>query len=124
MEYPREILLPHKALAKMLETFNWSRPTVRKALRFEEGCDSDEMALARKIRYVAQSQFGGIDSGAPDPEIKNNIYCWKYQNGAILTINFNTGFATMLFDGRLIESREDLQLSDVLNWQIKAENLR
>ena len=101
-----------------------SQPTIRKALRFEEntGC-AEEVSLARKIRYVAVKHFGGMDTGAADMEVENNIGLFRYANGARLTLNFRTGEATISREGKVIDRTDKILLSAIPDWKLKAENL-
>lgn len=54
----RRIVLDRGDVAKIAKVMNCTREMVSKALNFKK----DSM-LARKIRYVAKEQFGGIEIG-------------------------------------------------------------
>lgn len=124
METKREIMLPHGALAKLTSALKVSEPTARKALRFQEGCNPDEMTLARKIRYNAVRQFGGLDTGAANMEKKGDICFWDYPNGARLAINIRSGFVTITYEGKVIDTADSITTKEIYDWQLKAENLR
>lgn len=121
----REIRLPHGALARLCEVLKVSEPTARKALRYLENTgNADEYSLARKIRYNAVKNFGGIDTGAADVQITGEVWSWDYPNGARLAINMRNGLVTLTFSGRLIESADSITTREIYDWQLKAENLR
>ena len=54
----RRIVLSHGDCVKIASSFKCTREMVSKALNFKK----DSM-LARKIRYVAKEQYGGIEIG-------------------------------------------------------------
>ena len=121
----REIRLPFGASQKLGEALSVSQPTARKALRFEENTlNADEHALANKIRYTAVKNFGGVDTGAADVKVVENVWAWDYPNGARLAINFKTGFVTITFNGKVIDCADNIPTSSIYDWQLKAENLK
>ena len=121
----REIRLPFGASQKLGEALSVSQPTVRKALRFEENTlNADEHALANKIRYNAVKNFGGVDTGAADVKVVENVWAWDYPNGARLAINIKSGFVTITLKGKVIDSAENIPTSSIYDWQLKAENLK
>ena len=121
----REIRLPYGASQKLGEVLNVSQPTIRKALKFEENSDNaDEQSLARKIRYNAVKNFGGVDTGSADVKVSGDIWAWDYDNGAHLAINFKSGSVTLTFNGRITDCAESSPTSEIYDWQLKAENLR
>ena len=121
----REIRLPFGASQKLGEALSVSQPTVRKALRFEENTlNADEHALANKIRYNAVKNFGGVDTGAADVKVVENVWAWDYPNGARLAINFKTGFVTITFKGEVIDCADNIPTSSIYDWQLKAENIK
>ncbi|MBR4678739.1 MAG: hypothetical protein IKO99_12130 [Bacteroidales bacterium] len=125
MNHTREILMPHGAINKLAERLDVSLPTIRKALRYGENSDNpDEYSLARKIRYNAVKNFGGIDTGAADVKITGEVWSWDYPNGARLAINMRNGLVTLTFSGRLIETADSITTREIYDWQLKAENLR
>ena len=54
----KRIVVSHGDGMKIASTFNCTREMVSKALNFKK--DSE---LARRIRYVAKEQYGGIEIG-------------------------------------------------------------
>ena len=121
----REIRLPFGASQKLGEALSVSQPTMRKALRFEENTlNADEHALANKIRYTAVKHFGGVDTGAADAKVSGDVWCWDYPNGARLAINIKTGFVTITFKGKVIDTADNIPTSSIYDWQLKAENLK
>ena len=116
--------MPHGAINRLAEAVGASLPTVRKALRYQEGDAYDETTLARKIRWNAITHFGGIDSGAADVKVVEDVWTWDYANGARLAINFKTGLVTITFDGRVIDTADSIPTAQIYNWQLKAENLK
>ena len=121
----REIRLPFGASQKLGEALSVSQPTMRKALRFEENTlNADEHALANKIRYTAVKHFGGVDTGAADAKVSGDVWCWDYPNGARLAINIKSGFVTITFKGKVIDTADNIPTSSIYDWQLKAENLK
>lgn len=121
----RKIILPFGAAGRLAEALSVSQPTIRKALRFEENTHNpDEVSLARKIRYNAVKNFGGVDTGAADVKVSGDVWNWDYENGARLAINFKSGFVSLSFAGRMVDSAESISTSDIYDWQLKAENLK
>lgn len=129
MKEPRKILLPHGAAKRLGEALGVTQPTIRKALRFEESiCNAEEASLARKIRYAAMRNFGGMDSGEPDMETAYGedgleVARWRYGNGAVLTLNLRTGEAKIERDGRTIDQADSIETRTIVDWKIKAENI-
>lgn len=124
MKEPRKILMPHGATAKLGDALGVSQPTVRKALRYEENqYNSEEVSLARKIRYAAVKNFGGMDTGEPDMQTTEDGSFWEFENGARLTLNFRTGEATISREGKVIDRTDKILLSAIPDWKLKAENL-
>ena len=125
METTRKIMVSYGTLSRLADAVGCSEPTARKALRFEENTlNADEHALANKIRYNAVKNFGGVDTGAADVKVVENVWAWDYPNGARLAINFKTGFVTITFKGEVIDSAENIPTSSIYDWQLKAENLK
>jgi len=121
----REIRLPFGASQKLGEALSVSQPTVRKALKFEENSSNpDEVSLARKIRYNAVKNFGGVDTGAADVKVVENVWAWDYTNGARLAINIKSGFVTITFKEKVIDCADNIPTSSIYDWQLKAENLK
>lgn len=120
----RKIILPFGAAQKLAVALGVSQPTIRKALKFEESNNADEVSLAHKIRYNAVKNFGGVDTGAADVKVSGNVWNWDYDNGARLAINFKSGFVSLTFAGRMVDSAESISTSDIYDWQLKAENLK
>lgn len=56
MNKGKEILLGYGERIRLMSAFHISYPTIRKALRFET-----DTKLARKIRHIAISEYGGIE---------------------------------------------------------------
>lgn len=54
----RRIVMDRGGVAKLSKTMNCTREMVSKALNFKK-----DTTLARKIRYVAKEQYGGIEIG-------------------------------------------------------------
>lgn len=118
-------MVSYGTLSRLADAVGCSEPTARKALRFEENTlNADEHALANKIRYNAITHFGGIDTGAADVKVVENVWTWDYANGARLAINFKTGFVSLTFAGRVIDAADSIPTAQIYNWQLKAENLK
>ena len=121
----RKIILPFGAAQRLAEVLGVSQPTMRKALKFEENTlNADEHALANKIRYNAVKHFGGVDTGAADAKVSGDVWCWDYPNGARLAINIKSGFVTITFKGKVIDTADNIPTSSIYDWQLKAENLK
>ena len=54
----RRIVMDRGNVVKIAKTMNCTREMVSKALNFKK-----DTALARKIRHVAKSQYGGMEIG-------------------------------------------------------------
>ena len=54
----RRIVMDRGNVVKIAKTMNCTREMVSKALNFKKDTD-----LARRIRHVAKSQYGGIEIG-------------------------------------------------------------
>lgn len=116
--------MPHGATAKLGDALGVSQPTVRKALRYEENqYNSEEVSLARKIRYAAVKNFGGMYTGEPDMQTTEDGSFWEFENGAVLTLDFNTGEAKITKNGKVIDRTDKILLSAIPDWKLKAENL-
>lgn len=54
----KKIVLDHGNVSKIAKVMNCTREMVSKSLSFKKNS-----LLARKIRYVAKEQFGGVEVG-------------------------------------------------------------
>jgi len=118
-------MVSYGTLSRLADAVGCSEPTARKALRFEENTlNADEHALANKIRYTAVKNFGGVDTGAADVKVVENVWAWDYPNGARLAINFKSGFVTITFNGRVTDSADSIPTNSIYDWQLKAGNLK
>ncbi|MBO4800430.1 MAG: hypothetical protein J5545_01030 [Bacteroidaceae bacterium] len=54
----KRIVMDRGGVVKLAESMNCTREMVSKALNFKK-----DTALARKIRHVAKSQYGGMEIG-------------------------------------------------------------
>jgi len=55
----RRIVMDRGCVVKLASTMNCTREMVSKSLNFKKDTD-----LARRIRHVAKSQYGGIEIGS------------------------------------------------------------
>ena len=124
MTQARRILLPHGNIDKVCRALNKCRPTVRKALCFGENIyNAEEASTARKIRYTAMKNYGGMDTGEPMMRIENGVMVWDYPNGVSLQLTIRDASAKIVKNGNEIDNAEGITIDDIIDWKLKAENL-
>lgn len=81
--------------AKVMRVFNTTRKTVWEALNFKS-----DSVMARKIRFVAMKEYGGVASWKPalmetEFDTANNIMRQDFGNGVVLVVSLTTGEAML-----------------------------
>ena len=91
----KEIFLSRENTAKVMRAFNTTRKTVWEALNFKS-----DSVLARKIRFTALKEYGGVASWKPmlmetEFDTSDNIMRQDFGNGVVLVVSLTTGEAML-----------------------------
>lgn len=102
----KEIFLSKEGTAKVMRAFNTTRKTVWEALNFKS-----DSVLARKIRFVALKDYGGVGSWKPAPmetehDTVNGIMRQDFGNGVVLVVNLTTGEAILCIEKERLSTCE------------------
>lgn len=117
----KQIYVSKKGKAHLCEVFNCTTVMVWKALNFKS--DSE---LARKIRFTALTQFGGVPSWKPEEvetthEEVEKTMTQRYGERVKLVYNRNDGSTHVLIDGKETRVEHNLDVPSFMALQNEVE---
>lgn len=114
----RQIVIDSEARKKLQEVFGVSRVTVWKALNYESEND-----LARKIRFAAVKEMGGVEINGPLPSFEtihntaNRITTQTFGPRVKIILYWDTNRTAVLVDGEVRRIEDGLSLSEFMSVQ-------
>lgn len=114
----RQIVIDSEARKKLQEVFGVSRVTVWKALNYES-----ENELARKIRFAAVKEMGGVEINGPLPGFEtihntaNRITTQTFGPRVKIILYWDTNRTAVLVDGEVRRIEDGLSLSEFMSVQ-------
>lgn len=117
----KKIYVSDKAKTQLCKTFSCSKMMVWLALNFKRESD-----LARKIRYTALTQFGGVPSWKPE-EVETTheevvkTMTQRYGERVKLVYDRNDGSTSILVDGKVTRKEQDLSIPAFMKLQSEVE---
>lgn len=114
----RQIVIDSEARKKLQEVFGVSRVTVWKALNYESEND-----LARKIRFTAVKEMGGVEINGPLSGFEtihntaNRITTQTFGPRVKIILYWDTNRTAVLVDGEVRRIEDDLSLSEFMSVQ-------
>ena len=117
----KKIYVSDKAKTQLCKTFSCSKMMVWLALNFKRESD-----LARKIRYTALTQFGGVPSWKPEEmetthEEVEKTMTQRYGERVKLVYDRNDGSTSILVDGKVTRKEQDLSIPAFMKLQSEVE---
>lgn len=117
----KKIYVSDKAKTQLCKTFSCSKMMVWLALNFKRESD-----LARKIRYTALTQFGGVPSWKPEEmetthEEVEKTMTQHYGERVKLVYDRNDGSTSILVDGKVTRKEQDLSIPAFMKLQSEVE---
>ena len=117
----KKIYVSDKAKTQLCKTFSCSKMMVWLALNFKRESD-----LARKIRYTALTQFGGVPSWKPEEvetthEEVEKTMTQRYGERVKLVYDRNDGSTSILVDGKVTRKERDLSIPAFMKLQSEVE---
>lgn len=117
----KKIYVSDKAKTQLCKIFSCSKMMVWLALNFKRESD-----LARKIRYTALTQFGGVPSWKPEEmetthEEVEKTMTQHYGERVKLVYDRNDGSTSILVDGKVTRKEQDLSIPAFMKLQSEVE---
>lgn len=117
----KKIYVSDKAKTQLCKIFSCSKMMVWLALNFKRESD-----LARKIRYTALTQFGGVPSWKPEEmetthEEVERTMTQRYGERVKLVYDRNDGSTSILVDGKVTRKEQDLSIPAFMKLQSEVE---
>ena len=117
----KKIYVSDKAKTQLCKIFSCSKMMVWLALNFKR--ESDQ---ARKIRYTALTQFGGVPSWKPEEmetthEEVEKTMTQHYGERVKLVYDRNDGSTSILVDGKVTRKEQDLSIPAFMKLQSEVE---
>lgn len=117
----KKIYVSDKAKTQLCKIFSCSKMMVWLALNFKRESD-----LARKIRYTALTQFGGVPSWKPEEmetthEEVEKTMTQRYGERVKLVYDRNDGSTSILVDGKVTRKEQDLSIPAFMKLQNEVE---
>lgn len=117
----KKIYVSDKAKTQLCKIFSCSKMMVWLALNFKRESD-----LARKIRYTALTQFGGVPSWKPEEmetthEEVEKTMTQRYGERVKLVYDRNDGSTSILVDGKVTRKEQDLSIPAFMKLQSEVE---
>ena len=114
----RQIIIDSEARKRLQEAFGVTRVTVWKALNYES-----ENELARKIRYTAKKDMGGVEINGPLPgfdtihDTVKGITTQTFGPRVKIILYWDTNRTAVLVDGEVRRIEDGLTLSEFMSIQ-------
>lgn len=114
----RQIIIDSEARKRLQDAFSVSRVTVWKALTYES-----ENELARKIRYTAKKEMGGVEINGPLPDFETfhdtagRITTQTFGPRVKIILYWDTNRTAVLVDGEVRRIEDGLTLSEFMSVQ-------
>ena len=117
----KKIYVSDKAKTQLCKIFSCSKMMVWLALNFKRESD-----LARKIRYTALTQFGGVPSWKTEEmetthEEVEKTMTQRYGERVKLVYDRNDGSTSILVDGKVTRKEQDLSIPAFMKLQSEVE---
>lgn len=123
----RQIVIDSEGRQKLQKIFGVSRMTVWRALTFENNSD-----MARKIRYTATSQMGGVEVGIDSAKAPEHIDTTHTADGemvqrfgqrVVIVFNKETGHTRLTVDGKDTRVTTIVKVEDMMLLQQEAQQM-
>lgn len=114
----RQIIIDSDARKRLQEAFGVTRVTVWKALNYES-----DNELARKIRYTAKKEMGGVEINGPLPgfdtthQTAEGTMTQTFGPRVKIILHMNTNRLAVLVDGEVRRIEDGLTLSEFMSVQ-------
>lgn len=114
----QQIIVDSEARKKLQDVFGVTRVTVWKALNFES-----DNELARKIRYTAKKEMGGMEINGALPEFETihdtakGITTQTFGSRVKIILYWDTNRTAVLVDGEVRRIEDGLTLSEFMSVQ-------
>ena len=120
----KHIYIDKATKAKLREIFKVSEVMIWKALTFDSSSD-----LARKIRYTAVTQYGGImvgDTGASDCDTiheSDELMTQHFTDRVKIVLYKKSGRTCVLIDGVVKKTEDNLSVAEFMQLQKEVQRI-